>query len=662
MSSLRPAFLAAALALTLAARAGAQAVAADTARIAPVVVTATRSPLPAERTPASVTVVTGERLRREGITTLADALRTVPGLSVVQTGSFGGAVSLFIRGGESKYAKILVDGVPINDAGGAADLSTLSTDNLDRIEVVRGPASVLYGSDAMAGVVQLFTRRGAGAVSGDVSVRAGGFGSRDVETSARGGSDRLSYSLGASRRATDGFQAFNSAFRQDVGSALVGTSLGAFDASVSARLTDRELHYPTDGAGQVVDSNAVRRDSRLAIGLDASYRPAARVTVRAALASHDVHGVTDDQPDSPGDAGYAFTTNERSRRRGGDVRVELALPAGSLLTVGGQLERKWQETSTRSNFGDDAPPPASRRSTGAYAQLLLSPATVATVALGGRFEHNEQFGDFWTYRAAASTLLPTATRLRASVGTAFREPTFLETEGSGFVIGNRALNPEHALSVDAGVEQTLGIATIGATWFANSFRDMIDYKYSATEPNYSNVARTRASGLELEGRLALPNGLHADASFTHLSARVVDPGTSTAATATFALGARLLRRPTRSLDAGAGYRTGGHGVEVRARRVGSREDLYYPPGFAPAQRVALDAYTRVDLSGEARLAPLRARGGVVATLRVENLFDRRYTDAAGYNYDFALTDDASLRQTGYRGSSRRVLAGVRVSF
>jgi outer membrane receptor protein involved in Fe transport len=212
------------------------------------------------------------------------------------------------------------------------------------------------------------------------------------------------------------------------------------------------------------------------------------------------------------------------------------------------------------------------------------------------------------------------------------------------------------------VEQTLGVVTLGATWFANSFRDMIDYEYSATEPNYFNVARTRASGLELEGRVAMANGLHADAAFTHLDARVVDPGTSTETTALFAPGARLLRRPARSLDVGAGYRAGGYGVAVRARRVGSREDVYYPPDFAPSRRVVLDAYTKVDLSAEARLVPLRARGGVVATLRVENLFDRRYTDAAGYNYDFGLTDDASLRQTGYRGAGRRLLAGVRVAF
>jgi len=207
-------------ALLLPVAVSAQQTVSDTARIAPVVVTATRSPVSADREPASVTVVTGEQLRAEGITTAVDALRAVPGLSLVQTGSYGGATSLFIRGGESKYAKILVDGIPVNDAGGAFDLSTLSIDNLDRIEVVRGPASVLYGSDAMAGVVQLFTRRGAGVAHGDLAARGGGYGSSDLDASVHGGDARLSYSLGAARHATDGFQPFNSRFRQGVGSAL----------------------------------------------------------------------------------------------------------------------------------------------------------------------------------------------------------------------------------------------------------------------------------------------------------------------------------------------------------------------------------------------------------------------------------------------------------
>jgi vitamin B12 transporter len=344
------------------------------------------------------------------------------------------------------------------------------------------------------------------------------------------------------------------------------------------------------------------------------------------------------------------------------VRLELELPMASRLTVGTQVERKWQESSTRSSFGDDAPAPARRRSTGGYGQLLLAPTSGSTLALGGRFEHNEQFGDFWTYRTAASGQLAAKTRVRASVGTAFREPTFLETEGSGFAIGNRALDPEHAFSVDAGVEQAIGRwGSLGATYFANSFRDMIDYKYSATEPNYFNIARTRASGVEIEGKLSLPYGFRADAAVTQLSTRVVDPGTSAAATATFVSGSRLLRRPLHTLNAGIGYRAARHGIDLRALRVGTREDVYYAPDFS-ASRVTLAAYTRLDLSADAQLAPLRAGTGVTATLRVENLGDVRYTDAAGFNYDFSRTDDASLGQTGYRGAGRRILAGVRVGF
>ena len=162
--------------------------------------------------------------------------------------------------------------------------------------------------------------------------------------------------------------------------------------------------------------------------------------------------------------------------------------------------------------------------------------------------------------------------------------------------------------------------------------------------------------------MQLPNGVHADAAFTHLNARVDDPGTSTEATSVFAPGARLLRRPARTLDVGVGYRAPTHGFELRTLRVGTREDLYYPADFSATQRVTLPAYTRMDLSADVRLVPAGPRDGVTATLRVENLFDARYTEAAGFNYDFSRTDEASIRQTGYRGAARRLLAGVRLSF
>ena len=640
----------------------AQITARDTAQVPPVVVTATRSALPAARTPSSVTVVSGDQLRREGITAVSDALRRVAGVSVVQTGSYGGATSLFVRGGESKYTKVLVDGVPVNDAGGAFDYSTLTMDNIDRMEVVRGPASVLYGSDAVAGVVQIFTRGGGGRRRADVAVRGGGFGSYDAEGALRGGGDRFAVSLGGARHATNGYQAFNSGFRNDVVSALLNGALERGDARVSLRYTDAAFHFPTDGSGRVVDSNAVRREGRLATGAELGWRIAPTVELRAMLASHEVHGVTDNQPDSPGDsAGYYYTTGDRWHRRSADLRLNLALLETAQLTLGGQVERQWQASETGSNFGDNSFT-ATRRTTGSYAQLLLAPAERYTVALGGRYERNERFGEFLTYRGAASAELGGGARIRGSVGTAFREPTFLENYGGAFVIGNPSLEPEHAVSVDLGVEQRFGDrGGVGATWFSSSFRDLIDYQYSATAPNYYNVARTRARGVELEGRFLTSAGVSADAAFTLLDARVVDPGIGRASTATFAPSARLLRRPSRTLDVGAGVRRARWALQVRALRVGQREDIYYAPDL-PAQRVTLPAYTRADASGELRLLPESTGRFAAITVRLENATDARYTDAAGFNYDFARTDDVALAQTGYRAAGRRVLVGARLGW
>src|SRR6266566_133144 len=145
----------------------------DTVVLNPVVVTATRIPTPADGVPVAVTVIRGTELRERGILTVAEALRSVPAASVVTTNSYGSQTSLFLRGGQSNYVKVLIDGIPQNVPGGAYDFANLTTDNIERIEVVRGPASVLYGSDAVAGVVQIFTRDGGGAAHGSLPRAAG---------------------------------------------------------------------------------------------------------------------------------------------------------------------------------------------------------------------------------------------------------------------------------------------------------------------------------------------------------------------------------------------------------------------------------------------------------------------------------------------------------
>src|SRR6476661_860337 len=161
---------------SLATSGGLAAQAPDTVMLNPVVVTATRFPRSAAGVPAAVTVLRGVDLRAQGIHTVFEALRDVPGAAVVQTGSFGGQTSLFLRGGQSNYVKVLVDGVPVNQPGGSFDFANLTTDNVERIEVVRGPGSVLYGSDAIAGVVQIVTREGRGPPGASAAAEGGTYG------------------------------------------------------------------------------------------------------------------------------------------------------------------------------------------------------------------------------------------------------------------------------------------------------------------------------------------------------------------------------------------------------------------------------------------------------------------------------------------------------
>ena len=193
----------------------------DTVVLKPVVVTATRVPVSADLVVSAVTVLRGTDLVARGIRTVAQALETVPGAHVIETGSFGGQTSLFMRGGESDYTKVLLDGVPLNQAGGFIDLAHLTTDNVDRIEIVRGPVSVLYGTDAVTGVVQVFTRTGQGSPVMGAELRGGTYGAADVALDVVGGSQRVSYSARLSRFEADGLYAFNNNYRNTIGSARI---------------------------------------------------------------------------------------------------------------------------------------------------------------------------------------------------------------------------------------------------------------------------------------------------------------------------------------------------------------------------------------------------------------------------------------------------------
>jgi len=277
----------------------------DTVVLKPVVVTATRVPVAADLVVSAVTVLRGTDLVAQGIRTVAQALETVPGAHVVETGSFGGQTSLFMRGGESDYTKVLFDGVPLNAAGGAIDLAHLTTDNIDRIEIVRGPVSVLYGTDAVTGVVQVFTRTGQGPARLGADVRGGTYGSTESAIDIAGATRTVGYSAQVSRFSSDGLYPYNNQYRNSVVTAGLRVAPDArTDASLTYRYGDDVYHFPTDGTGAPVDSNQRSAERGPLLSLSAGRVLGPHLEARVTAGVKEARLFYTDDPDSPGQDAY----------------------------------------------------------------------------------------------------------------------------------------------------------------------------------------------------------------------------------------------------------------------------------------------------------------------------------------------------------------------
>ncbi|HEV8304786.1 MAG TPA: TonB-dependent receptor [Gemmatimonadales bacterium] len=587
----------------------------DTVVLQPVVVTATRFAVPVDMATSAVTVISGADLRAQGIRSVADALRLVPGVAVMQTSSFGSQTSLFVRGGESDYVKVLVDGVPQNQPGGWFDFANLTTDAVDRVEIVRGPVSVLYGSDAVTGVIQIFTRTGQGAPRGRIGFARGTYGSEWGTADLSGGTRGVSYGLALSRFTTDGIYAFNSRYRN--GTASVGVRLtpdARTDANLSARYSDGVFHFPTGGGGELVDSNQFTAERGPSLALDAGRRLSSRVSLRMNLGWHQDQSRYIDDPDGPTDPGPPYHSKDVVRRFVGGARVELRATPDALVTLGTDYERQSQSGSTLDT---------TRHNTAAYAQLLAGADRPFSGIVGVRVDHNQQFGAHATGRAGVVWRIAAHTHARATAGTGFKEPTFYENFAAGFARGNPELKPERSTSWEVGVAQVLAgdQVTMRATYFHQRFNDLIQYSAAPVGPdsvNYVNVADAAARGVELGVQALLGTALSLDASYTYLDSRDL------------ATHERLQRRPTHtgSLRLGSTFWTRGS-ASLAVVFTGDRDDLDY--STFPSPRVTLPPHARVDLAGTYAL--IRGHGvtpGLGLRARIENLLDARYEDIKNF--------------------------------
>jgi vitamin B12 transporter len=605
-----------------------------------VVVSATRGEATLSSLGVAADVLDRDRIDDRAAPSLLLLLQEVPGVATARTGQTGRQASVFIRGGESRYARVLVDGVPVNQPGGAFDFGTALPFELEQVEVVRGAASSLYGTDALAGVISLQTRR---ARPGEgPSLRAEGEGGSYAwqrwlgATSGAHGS--FDWNAGVQRLTTDNGEP-NSGFEQSAAAVTAGAKLDArTEARAVVRFDDSTTGTPGPTAfgrpdldasferEDLVVSTSVRRvDARLSHQLSVGYARTDQLSLNPVDSGPWVpqwEGATGAYPlfDSPNEAGFQ---NQTARLAAG-YQADVALGARHLLTAGGEVEH---ETGALGNRAEALLRPE-RTNLGAYVQDRVLLGRRAYLTVGGRVEKNGSYGTHAVPRAALAVRLregEDATTLRASAGMGIKEPSFLESYGESFFAkGNPDLDPERSTTFDIGLEQRLLGSRLRAavTAFWHDYRDQIAWSvvdWNTYEGTYVNLARTRARGVEVALEARPESHLHVLGQYTFLEGEILEsPSDFDPA---YAEGEPLLRRPRHqgSLSAQLSFLRWSAGATVV--RVGERADS----DFVGLGLTRAEPYTRID--GRLRV---RVAGPVEAFVVGENLLDAGYQEVLGY--------------------------------
>ncbi len=637
MTHSNPRIRAAALLCAVAPIAFAGAIAQE-ASVPEITITAVRAEQALQRTGSAVTVIGAEEIARSPARSVEDLLRQAPGVAVNSSGGPGQVQTVLLRGAEARHTLVLIDGVRVNDpssTGGEVDLSGLSLDNVERIEILRGPQTALYGSDALGGVIQIVTKTGQRQGHfGSAQIEAGSYGTKDARAQAYGARGPVFYALGVSGFHADGFSAWGHRVARAGGGRLeadgaqrVGADLkmgwkanddltleagvsrtrtraefdsafGAFpdgpgsSRSILTRAHTRATHMSFDGALRSQLTFYVAQTDRL---LDSFYRYAA----------------------APG-AYYRSFYDYVGLRQGAEYQGDVNLGVYGKLIVGARAERESAQAGAQDVFPDAfarAQTFDARQTThSVFSMWSKSFGERLHVSLGGRVDDVRESERFATWRATgAYHILETGTKLRASVGTGAKAPSLFQLFSE---YGTPSLAPETSTGFDVGVDQKVnGRIDASVTFFHNRFANLIDFSYAAppcaaaqTYGCYYNVARARTQGVEVEGRAILaPDLLRLKTAYANLHAVDADTGLA------------LPRRPTHTLRAALEYRPAAAWmIEPRATFVSGRWDR-------PGETNRLGAYLRFDAYGEYRID---AR--TTAYARLENLTDVRYETVYGY--------------------------------
>ena len=562
-----------------------------------IVVTASDTPETVESTPASVTVVTKKDIDDRAARDVADVLREVPGLTLARSGSFGKQTSLFTRGAASTQTLVLWNGVPVNNPYFSGfDWGRFSTAGVERVEVVRGPFSALYGSEAMAGVINVVTTPQKSRFRGEM--QAGGHGLRNELIDGAWAGDAFSLSGAAEHRNDDGFNA-NDDFRQNSGN-LFGrwSPASSFSIGLGARHTSYDFGIPFNtnaDATALVPSLHRRQDGHeTQILLPVTFR-----FLDLTLSQNKRRDNFED-PEDP------FTTSTSTDAK--SQRGRLTVRRGSIV-AGAEYER--QTVSDVTNFGPNF---LDRKRTGRalFIEDRVSHAlrdSRLELSLGLRYDRFDAFGSQTSPRLAAA-LISDGTKWRIAYGQGFRAPSLGELYYPFF--GNANLHAESNRSFEFGYDAPAGRGGLfSITYFNNRFRNLITF--DPTTFISANIGRARTEGLEVGLEQPLSPSLYTAISYTYLH-RAEDEATHE----------RLTRRPKHAGSLFLGWRNGNIDTSIDVRRTGSREDF---EAVLPFGRVIDAAYTTIDLNLQWSAA---AHGGVMPFVKIENLRDTRYEEVRGY--------------------------------
>ena len=600
-------------------------------------VTATRKAVPISNIGFSIKVIERETIESQGAHTLAQVLETVPGFNVVRSGSYGGPTSVFVRGGESDFNLVMIDGVQINQPGGSLDFSNLSTTNVERIEIVRGPGSVLYGAEAVSSIINIVTTRGEGNLGANVRVEGGSFDTYRSSGGLSGGTENVGYSLSGFYSDTDGFLPFNRGYEHSEFSGRLDLKLwtGA-GINTMIRHRDSEQHFPTDSSGDVVDPNDFR------VGQDTIYSMRfnqvfnSRYTSTIQYGHHFMKATDFTIADGVRDD-FDFTFERQNARNYFDWQNDLILGDRHLLTMGLSYDKEESGTHLEE-----------RHSVGFYAQDQFSVKERFFFTTGFRFDKNDRFKDFIAANFSASFRIHPYARLKASVGNGFRSPSFDEILGfPNFEIkGNTQLKPEQNVGVDAGVDFYFPLRPSGVSVsvFLNHFSDLIEFSFAVPigSPNYLNIEKARSQGVEFEAFHGIWAGFKLGGGYTFTDTKVTDSGS--AAGDNFIECEKLLRSPRQMgfvYLSRSGNRLSGR---MDFKFKGNREDRKFFPDFTSA-RVELPGYLKIDFGLRFSILRWNSHRDLAVTVRGENILNEEYEEVAGF-----------------ASPGRRVMVGLRLGF